>query len=100
MIPVDGAILYDNPLQLGALHVKHRSMDADTNTVRTTISPQELEIDASLEELLSQMLTKDSERRLSLEDVRKHRWLESVDWDAVRARSVQPPYVHDADRDI
>lgn len=88
---VDGAILYDDPLQLGKLHVKHRSVDTITNSIRSDISVQGFQIQASLVALMLRMLDKDPETRIGLEDVKKDSWFDAADWDAVRSRSLQPP---------
>ena len=88
---VDGAILYDDPLQLGKLHVKHRSFEKTTESVRTTISVQSVQIQPSLEALMLRMLDKDPKTRICLDDAKTDAWFDTVDWDAVYSRSLQPP---------
>jgi len=54
--------------------------------------------DSQAESLIKRLLTHDRAKRLGclkngVEDIKKHRWYRTIDWDAVLHRAVSPTYI-------
>jgi hypothetical protein len=53
----------------------------------------------SLRSLLSQILVLEPNLRLSISDIKKHRYFADIDWEKTKNRKLEPvPYIPDPDR--
>lgn len=86
-------IIYAEPFEMGKLAVVSRVRQPRSNKVTERVTLRKLQIkSAGLTSLLQRMLTKNPEKRISLDEVCAHKWMGILDWDCVKSRMVEPPH--------
>jgi len=92
-------ILHEDPYKPGKLEVVTRVRMPRSNEIVETVKMRKISpspVESGLTVLLAGMLCKDTQKRITLDEVRCCPWMKGVDWTVVKERAVPPPFVPSA----